>query len=1853
MRSRTSTYSFNSLISILLFVGIIMLGACTSSPKKQESIPSFSPYIAAYTGGMVSATSPIKVILANDLSQVIINEESNQKLFSFSPSLKGKTIWRSSREVEFIPDSNALKPNTVYEATFDLSKILEVDKTHAAFNFMFQTIEQNFSFTTNLYQPIGSSNEWNSIAGQILLADKANITDVRKMISIDAGKQKPTVIVAGDNFGTSFNFTIDSIQRTNQQEDITIKLNGASIGKDKKEQQTVSIPALGTFKLLASAYKPDETPYVELSFSDLLDPSQDLKDLITIAGVGQTMYQTEKNSVRVYFQTIPYNQELNITIAKALRNSNGKQLPEAVQTILNAGSNLPQVALLNKGNIMPNSDNLILPFKAVNLKAVDLSIVKVYENNILRFLQSNNLEGTNDLRMAGRLVLRKVLPLTGDGSLNLTNWNEFSVDLAPLIKQDPGAIYRVELTFRKEYANIPCVDNNAILSDGLIPLNGDNGITEEDQAYWDQTYGYYSPVVYNWNEYRWEDRNNPCTPTYYMNADRFAGCNILSSNLGILAEAGANNDYFVVVNNLLTTAPEKDVKVDLYNFQLQPIGSGTTDENGFVNIPTKGMKPFVLAARKDKERGYLKLDDASALSFSRFDVSGKEITKGLRGYIYTERGVWRPGDSIFLSFILNDKANPLPKNHPVVFEMYTPTGGFYKKMVETTNVNGFYTFKVATEPNAPTGRWESYVKVGGAIFSKPLRIEAIKPNRLKINLNPGTELLEASKKTQPMSLQSSWLLGLPASDLKATVEMKLTADANPFKQHKGYNFVNPTSNFVAISQPLFEGTLNAEGNVRFDAKLPAIPSAPGLLQASFISRVYEEGGDFSTYVQTGTYAPFTSYAGVQVRNFTDNTPLVTDTKNYIDIMTVSPQGNPVSSNVEVVIYKLDWRWWWEKDNGSLANYMNSVNKQIIQSQTVATQNGKASVSFDIKYPNWGRYLVYVKDTNSGHATAQVFYIDWPASQGQAFLSDPEGATMLTFTTDKDTYKVGEQIKVTLPQASSGRALVTIENGSSILQKQWVATEAGKPTLFNIEVTPEMAPNVYIHVTLLQPHGQKVNDLPIRLYGIKPIAVENQKTHLEPQIEMADMLKPQKPFNVTISEKTGTAMTYTLAIVDEGLLDLTAFRTPNPWTEFYTREALGVRTWDLYNYVMGAYGGTLTPLLSVGGDEELRNTSRNKANRFKPVVRFMGPFTLAKGKKATHQIELPAYVGAVRVMVVAGSEAGAYGNASKSVEVKNSVMTLSSLPRMVAPDDNIYLPVNLFVTDKAISSATVSVATSNGLLQLEGNATQQVSVKAPEDKVIFFKLKAGKKTGVETVTITSKANGDTFTETIELDVRNANLPVTIVESKTIPTSGQASLTWQFPEGSDNGSVKVDVSRIPGVNLTGRLAYLTNYPFGCAEQIISQAFPQLYLSSLVALTPHNKEQIKQAVLEAIRQMNRLQLPDGGIRYWSSANTASAWVTSYAGAFMYEAKQKGYDVSNDWITKWKTYQKQAIRSWNGNDALNQAYRLYTMALYNEPETGAMNRLRETNLDETSRWMLAYTYALLGKNDIAMSLIDPAQINTTRNSSFSSDFGSPLRDESVALMTLSQLGRMTEALPVAQRIATQLSSDQEYSTQATAFGLMAMAQYAEKLGNGIIQFDWTIDKAKQPAVQTVVPVWQTNVEKPKASGTINIESKSETVLFAQVINTYTPLFDKAPAVNNGLTMNVSYRYQDGTAANIQSMMQGTPFTQVVEITNSSATTNYTNLALTSVFAAGWENLNTRFAGVDTPSGNYTYRDIRDDRVSTFFDLKAGETKRFTIHLQAAYAGTFYLPAIQCEAMYESGVQARNTATEISIVRE
>ncbi len=811
-------------------------------------------------------------------------------------------------------------------------------------------------------------------------------------------------------------------------------------------------------------------------------------------------------------------------------------------------------------------------------------------------------------------------------------------------------------------------------------------------------------IIYAY-DYEWEDRDNPCTPSYYHQGNRVAR-NILASDLGIVAKSGTDQVTFCAVTNLVDSRPMNGVEVSLYNFQQQVLVSGITDNNGFVSVTTP-EKPYLLIAKFGKQRGYLRLDDGSSLSLGAFDVSGNTVPKGIKGFIYGERGVWRPGDTLFMTFMLEDKQKLLPLSHPVVFELYNPKGQLFSRSTKTAGTDGFYSWPVPTPQDAPTGNWNMRVKVGGTQFTKSIRVETVKPNRLKIDLKFDAQKLSSATPGISGLLSAAWLHGAPAPGLRAVVSVNLTRAATTFDKYPDYQFTDPARSFEAEEQILFDGNTDAAGKATIPGRITAARSSPGMLQVNFTTRVFEKSGDFSTDRFIMPYSPYSEYIGLKTPEGDKRGMLLTDTTHWIDIVVVDENGTAKSrSGIEARVYKLDWRNWWESADDELADFVGNTYNRPVVTETVSAVNGKGRFGFRIDRPEWGRFYIQVFDPESGHSSGKIVYIDWPGWAGRPMRDNPEAASMLTFNADKEKYAAGEMAEITIPTGGKGRALFTVESGSRILVKQWLNLE-GKEIRHKFLVTPDMAPNVYAYVTLIQPHENSENDMPMRLYGVIPIFVEDPLTRLAPVIKMPEVLEPLRKVTIQISEKGRKEMSYTLAVVEEGLLDLTRFKTPDPWNEFYAREALGVKTWDLYDAVIGAYGGKLASILGIGGDEELvAGESAEKANRFKPVVRYLGPFTLKAGKTNNHQLLMPNYIGSVRAMVVAGKN-GAYGFAEKSVPVKNPLMVLATLPRVLGPGESVNLPVTVFAMDNQVKEVNVSVKT-NGMLVTEGSASKTVT-----------------------------------------------------------------------------------------------------------------------------------------------------------------------------------------------------------------------------------------------------------------------------------------------------------------------------------------------------------------------------------------------------------------------------------------------------------------------------------------------------------------------------------------------------------------
>ena len=1875
MKTKCSS-SATGLFFLLLM--IVSFSSCTRTQK--DIIPSaeYAPYVNAYTGGVISQNSTIRIELTHEQPMVDLNNELKENPFSFSPSLKGKAYWVSNNTIEFVPEEGTLKPGSLYECTFQLGKFVEVDKKLKEFNFSFRVQERNFTLSIEPLPITDAQPDEINIKGEICFSDIVKKEEVEKILTVKDGNNKsyPVEIIPTDNL-TRYQFCINQVPRDTEDYQLTITANGSPARIDQTQSEEVLIPAKDSFRFLSATRIDEPENGIEVVFSTPLSDTQDLKGLIEIPELSSSVFQIKENRVFIYFEANQLS-KLTLNIHEGVKSSQGKTLGTSHSISFSEINLKPQVEMLTTAAILPDSKSLIIPFRAVNLYAVDLSVIRIFENNVLMFMQTNSLASANELRRSGRLVYKKTLWLGKDTSKDIHNWENYSIDLAGLIRQEPGAIYRVILSFRQEYSAYPCggVDNQDIkfadnnTPDGLMKVSG-SALSEADEAVWDtpEAYYYYNGGTMDWSVYRWKERDNPCHPSYYMNSDRAAACNVFASNLGMIVKRNSLNKLWIAVSNILDTNPVGKAQVTVYNFQLQPIGKGETNGEGFVEISSKGT-PFIVVAEAEKQKAYVRVVDGEEQSVSRFDVGGKEIQKGLKGFIYGERGVWRPGDTLHISFILEDREKRIPDKHPVALEIYNPKGQFYTKMISTQGMNGFYTFDVPTQAGDPTGLWNAYIKVGGTTFHKGLRIETIKPNRLKINLTL-PKILQSTDKNVTVPLASAWLTGATASKLKAKVEMSLSKVNTQFKNYGQYIFNDPATDFTTIKTDVFDGILNAEGKAGVTLKVPAATNAPGMLNATFTTRVFEPGGDASIYTQSIPFSPFVSYVGINL-NQPKGKYIETDKDHVFDVVTVNSQGQPVNrSNLEYKIYRISWSWWWENSDESFGTYINNSSITPVASGKLQTSGGKTTFKFRVDYPSWGRYLVYVKDKDSGHATGGTIYVDWPESRGRSNKTDPSGIKMLTFSLDKDSYEIGETATAIIPAAAGGRALVSIENGSSVLHREWIEVTNEGDTKYTFEITPEMAPNVYLHISLLQPHAQTINDLPIRMYGIAPVFVTNRQTVLQPQIQMPEVLRPETDFNVTVSEKSGKPMTYTLAIVDDGLLDLTNFKTPDPWNEFYSREALGIRTWDMYDNVLGASAGAYSSLFSVGGDATLKPADA-KANRFKPVVKFIGPFYLEKGRQQTHTLKLPMYVGSVRAMVVAGQD-GAYGNAEKTAFVRTPLMLLSTLPRVLSIQEEITVPVNVFAMEKQVKNVTVSLQASGGGVQIEGSHQQALTFNRPGDQLVFFTLKTGNKTGKATIKLTASGGGQQTKETIEIEVRNPNPIVTLRSSEWIETGQNKELSYQLGSLSANNQIKLEVSRIPSVDISRRFDFLYNYQHHCTEQLTSKALPLLFIAQFKTIDTREAEKIKANVQEAIRQIYARQLPNGGFVYWPGNAVADEWISSYTGMFLTLAQEKGYAVHANVLNKWKRFQRAAAQNWRmpqeannwqqWQSELQQAFRLYTLALAGAPEYGAMNRMKEQpGLSIQAKWRLAAAYALTGKMKPAEELVYNAETTVIPYSSMNQIYGSSDRDEAMILETLLLMNRERDALQQAKVVSKNLSQENWFSTQSTAFALMAMGRLAEKL-SGSLDFTWTWNGKQQPAVKSAKAVFEKEISTSPKSGTVAVKNQGKGALSVDLITRTQLLNDTLPAISDNLRMDIRYASMDGKPMSVNDIRQGTDFTAIASISNTSGTTDYTNLALTHIIPSGWEVYNERMTVPEAEpqettdssgnvSGQYTYQDIRDDRVLTYFNLRRGETKIFTIRLQATYAGNFILPAVQCEAMYDVNVQARSKAGRTTVSR-
>ncbi|MBX2972836.1 MAG: hypothetical protein KF797_07030 [Flavobacteriales bacterium] len=1834
---------------------LVLLAGCRSQDASFAPDTAFTPYIPAFTAGHISARAPILVRIAEGQQWKDSSEAAIQKLFSLSPKVAGTVQWHDQQTLAFLPDERLAQEKT-YTVSFKLGDLIAVPSGLETFKFQVITVRQGIDARVSDMRSLSPTDlAWQRLIVAVHTSDDATGQDLEGCFKASQQGRKLALTWEHEPNGLYHRFTVDSVMRGEVASTVEIAWDGDRINSDDEGTLPFTVPSIGELSLISATTDSEGEQKATLLFSDPLDADQDMSGLVGITGAEDVRVSVEGNKLILYpVQRLSGDRQAYV--AAAVRNVNARPIGHDLTVDLSFEELKPAVRLVGKGTILPSSDGMVMPFDAVNLKAVDVRVVKIHESNIAQFLQVNALDGQRELARVGRLITKKTIPLRTADAPDLGRWNRFYLDLEQHIKAEPGAIYRIELSFSRKHSVYPCA--NEASADDPEPERS----WEEEQAAYDHYEDYWYYDDYYYEDYDYREREDPCTPSYFMRNNSVAR-NILASDLGLIAKCGNDGSLFFAVSDLRTTEPLSGVKLDVLDLQRKSLGNVVTDREGLATLPASKHKPFLLVASKGTQRGYLPLGDGYALSVSEADVQGAAIERGLKGFIYGERGVWRPGDSLYLAFVLQDAQHKLPKDHPVVLELTDPQGRLDQKHVRTTSVNGVYAFRCATETFSPTGFWNARVVVGGTSFNKSIRIETVKPNRLKIHIDVGERI--AGGGGHEIGLRSNWLHGAPARGLKSRVTVTMTRGSAKFKGYDGYVFDDLRTFVPEEEQVAFEGDLDDQGAATFPLELQAGRSAPAVVNANIVTRVFEAGGDASMDRTSTAYYPYTSYAGIKApTTYNAWGGLVTDTTYQLPVAALDADGKPLGGHtLKAQVYKMQRNWWWDGDLDGNANYISSPSVELREEFDLKTDaQGRATVKFRVDRPEWGRFTVRVTDPNSGHSSALQFYLDWPGWEGRSRRDEPDQAAMLSFNSDKSSYNVGDQATLIIPSSGSGRALVSLETGSRTLDAVWVQLK-DKETRHTFIVTEAMAPNIYAHVTVVQPHAKTLNDLPIRLYGVIPIMVEDAQTHLQPVITMAKEIKTDVPFDVEVSEQDGDAMTYTLAIVDEGLLDLTRFKTPDPWKHFYAREALGVRTWDVYDQVIGAFGRQIARVLALGGSDDAGPADNAKANRFKPVVKYVGPFKLERGKKAKHSFTIDNYVGSVRVMVVATDGDKAYGNAEKTVPVKKPLMVLATLPRVLAPGERADLPVTVFAMDPKVKEVKVKLE-PNSFLIPEGPAEKTIRFTSTGDQIVRFSVRVKEAVGVAKVKVSVSGAGESASEAIELQVRQPNMPGTdVVEAYLEPGK-----SWQEsakPIGvTGTNSAYVEVSTIPPVDFGRRLQYLIDYPHGCLEQTTSKAFPQLFIAKVMDLPARTEQSMRGNVEAALRKMGQFQRNDGSFNYWpGGGDYYDDWTSIYAGHFMVEAQREGFKPTGNTLTNWLSYQRKAAREWQGTirtgwsrqaTQLTQAYRLYTLALAKHPELAAMNRLREQrDLSTMGRWMLAAAYAHVGQQDAAKRLVEgiPAAIAAYNEQGFT--YGSDLRDEAMIAEALMHMGETAKAAGVIQRIAKNLSSDGWYSTQTTAFGLMATAHFTQqdKLQKGIT-YKLVID-GKATDKFTEKAISRLDLPTPDGKATAAITNTGKSGIYLRYVRTGTPLAGEEKAASRGLNMSVTYTDMKGAAIDPSRIEQGTDFMAVVKLTHPGVVDGYQQLALTQVFPSGWEIRNNRMEGSESAvqASYFTYQDVRDDRVMTYFDLWRGNTVTFKLMLNAAYTGRYYLPGASCEAMYDHTVHARSVGRWVDVV--
>ncbi len=1741
------------------------------------------------------------------------------RFISFEPELSGKFKWTAPNELVFSP-AGPLKAATDYQAGItahvlrhaDQSRGLKVSKDIISFHTPFLTLKRVRSWWT-----LSSLSGRPESRVQLFFNYPVDEATVRERLRVLRGEAVLEHRFLPSQSPESVLLALQGSPESD--EDLTVEL-GKGI-KIESESFTTKETVSKQFRVASplelkvgdvSSGFANNRGFLYVETSQELVPDHISSSLELQPQIPFTVEPQEGGfTVRADFsETDTYV----LKIGKTLKGVLGQTLQEEVTQDFFFGKMPESVRFASKkGLYLSTKGNRNIGVQITNIPSVQVRISKVYDNNLLYYLYNRRYENYSET----------------DGT-----WG-------------PDGSYNYSEDYGNQYSDV-LVDRQVSTED-LPVLDGVRALNlAVPEVHGKARKGVYLVSVAS-------------TDAMYLSAQKLVSV----SDIGLIVKQGLD-DVWVFANSIYDAKPLKNAEITLISTNNQEMYTMVTDANGVAHVSglkekAPGFRLAMVTASLDEDFNFLAVND-NQVETSRFEVDGvRSNSTGIQAFIYGERDIYRPGETLhFVSVVRSENWKPMAEL-PVKLKLVTPNGQLYGSWLKTTNKEGAAEVSVRVEEASLTGAYtmELYNANDVLLAMSVVNVEEFVPDRIKVDLDGGKPRY-VSGETVSLNAVATNLFGPPASGRTYEMELQLRRKHFRAKDFPEFEFEIPAE--VSFERVKKQGATDTEGKGKGEFILPEAYRDIGMLDGKVYVTVFDENGRPVNRIHSFEVATQPVLYGVRLpdRYVGVNVPVQTE------IISVDPSGKiKPGESAAIEVMRVTYQTVIEKRDGRM-QYRSKRKEETVYAQTLKLGSGRGSFRYTPMVS--GEYEIRIRRPGAEHYTSMTYYAyGFGFTQYSSFEVSNEGRVLIE--TDKKKYSPGEKAKILFKAPFDGRMLITVEQGE-VLNYQVIDTKEKAAELV-LPVLQGYLPNVYVTATLIRPSGG--DQIPLTVaHGFEPLMVESAERVLKVKITAEEVSRSKTRQRIRV--KTNPNAQLTLGVVDEGILQIRNFSTPDIYGHFYRKRALEVQASDLYAALFPELGFA-PPGSSAGGDGyNLERRINPLGNGNRNLVRFWSGLLQADSNgEAVFDIDIPQFSGALRVMAVVFKDQ-AFGSASQQMRVSDPLVISAGVPRFMAPGDQLIMPVTLTNSEKRSAAATVSV-TVKGALENDPFSNQPLEIAEGSEQRLLIRLKASGTPGTGKVLVSARAFGENFTQEYDLNVRPASPLLKVAGSGTVKggETKQINLAQGFmPETS---AAQLLLSASPLVQEGGKaLSTLLGYPHGCLEQSVSKAFPQLYFGDLVKgmgvpvyMVGRGESDLNPAfnVQQAIRKVESSQLFNGGFTMWPGGIKDDWWVSAYALQFLDEARRAGFEVNPAVLQAAVTYltnksgrsgtEDVAAETGDGARIVRKrapaeaAYSLYVLAATGNANRAMMNYYKQHQelLTNDARYLLAGAYYYVGDSRSYRELLP---------NSYKSD--DDLRDQAY-ISPLSSLGLILNMLidtdpqnlqiPVlARQLSQAIASAGSLNTQEAVFGVLSLGKIAKRAGASSAT-------AEVFSGQKSLGVFEGKKELKLTTGlldgpvNIKVQGNGQVYWFSE-----TSGFDAAGRYteeDDGL--RVRRQYLDRNGKTVSEFRQN----DLVVVRISLASTrriDVPNVVVTDLLPTGFEVENPRLTSSRElawikNAAFPDYFDIRDDRIHYFVTATPTE-KIFYYQARVTSAGTFVTGPVAADAMYQTNLKSYSGGGKITV---